>query len=208
MLPKIISGFTGEPETFFESEGLNENQVLFFDGEGAQIKELREWIAFALRVLGESGTYSIVIWNAGKLSNECQSILLKPLEEKKSKTKIFLLVKTETDLLPTIISRCELVVNKPLENESRFWGELLSLWKEGPGSILEYSEKMKTDDLGVFFTEVIYKIKNELKKSVNLKRLEILSLTLESYRAVEFSNVNKRLILENFLLKSWRSIKT
>lgn len=208
MLPKIIAGFIGEPGVFFESQELNENQVLFFDGEGAQVKELREWISFASRIIDENGTYSVVIWNAEKLSTECQSILLKPLEEKKAKVKFFLIVKSETDLLPTIVSRCEVEVNRRLDSESQYWSELVVLWRDGPGAILEYSEKMKIDNLANFFTEIIFRIKIELQKSVNEKRLNILNLALEAYKTSEFTNVNKRLNLENFLLKSWRCIKT
>lgn len=207
MLPKIVAGFTEEPEKFFEEKSLGENNVLFFDGEGAGVKELREWINFALRICEGNNNYSIVIWNAGKLSVECQAILLKPLEENKT-ISIYLMVKKETDMLPTILSRCALEKYETQEIKEKYWGEILKLWRSGPGLIIDYIAKFEVNEAESFMSETILKIKSELSKNVNQKRLTILDLALTTHMELEQTNVNKKIALENFLLSSWRIIKT
>ncbi len=208
MLPKILTSFTLSKDRFFEKESLNENYVLTIDGQETNLKEFREWIVFCQNVLDSDGLYSMVIWNAGKLSAECQGVLLKPLEEKKANTRIYLMVEKESDLLPTVISRCETIAGEVDDVKDVFWKDLLKVWRGGPGEALSYSEKFNFEDLESMLNVVIKKINFDLQNEVTGKRLLVLELALNTLGEVHETNVNRRMALDNFLICSWQAIKT
>lgn len=207
MLPKIVVRFKQERKTFFDLENLDENFVLEIDALETNLREFREWIVFCQNVLDDAGVYSMVIWNAGKLSAECQAVLLKPLEAKKALTRIYLVADKGSDLLPTIVSRCEVVGGDVLKSKEVYWPELVRKWKGGPGQILSYVEKFEVENLQSLLNEVVLKIKAELVKEVNVKRIKILEFALDTLRDVDKTNVNKRMAMESFMLRSWRVIK-
>lgn len=208
MLPKIVAGFSEERKFFLESRLLEENFVLAIDASETNLVEFREWIVFCQNVVDSEGKYSMVIWNADKLSVECQGVLLKPLEEKKPMTKIYLLVEKEASLLPTILSRCEIETFKSGSKKEIYWKDLVKGWKNSPGEILDYCERFEVEELGELLNEVIKKVKEELKNEVNKKRLKVVEIALETWQDIYQTNVNKRMALESFLLRSWRAIKT
>lgn len=208
MLPKVLIGFTRERKEFFESENLNENFALVIDALETNLSDFREWILFCQNVLDDTGLYFMVIWNAGELSPECQSVLLKPLEEKNPLSKMYLMVEKETDLLPTIISRCQVEHYKKNDQGEVFWTEIVKRWKLGAGHIVDYCEKFEVADTELLLNEVIIKIKIELQKQVNLKRIQIMNVALQILKDLHNTNVNKRLALESFMLRSWKIIKT
>lgn len=209
MLPKILVGnLSGSREKFFEKENLNENFVLAIDAAETNLQEFREWILFCQNVLDDEGVYSMVVWNAGKLSLESQSVLLKPLEEKKTKTRMYLLTEKEANLLPTILSRCEIELESAIEKKDEYWGEIVKTWRGGPGSILDYSEKFKTENLEILLSEIVLKVKKEMKNEVNKRRIHIIDLAFETLQAIYQTNVNRRMALESFLFRGWKVIKT
>lgn len=72
----------------------------------AQIRDLKD----SLSRSSYSGGYKVaIIDEANKMSAEAANALLKTLEEPKKKTVIFLIVKDEAELLPTILSRCQTI---------------------------------------------------------------------------------------------------
>ncbi len=208
MLPKILIGYSGDKDGFFQQENLSENFVLFIDGGETNLTDLREWVTFCQNVLDDEGIYSAVVWNAGRLSAECQSVLLKPLEEKKVMTRMYLLTEKEQDLLPTILSRCEIVAGTSLGRETTYWKDLLKVWKGGPGEILAFAEKFDFEKLEELLNEVVIKINFELQNEVTSKRLTILNIALNTLKDIHQTNVNNRMALENFLICSWKVIKT
>ena len=209
MLPKIFVGNNKDKNLFLESLGLNENYTLSIDASEATISDVREWVLFCNNVLDIAGLYSAVVWNAEKLSPESQAVLLKPLEEKKSATKFFLTVEKETDLLPTILSRCEVVILDKLVAGEVYWQELLKVWRLGPGEILAYAEKFELDKLEAMLLEVMNKIKYDLKNQVSLRRLKVMEVIFEIMGDLQSSaGINRKMALESFLLCSWRAIKT
>ncbi len=208
MLPKIISGFVGERSEFYVKQGLVENNVLAISGEGLKVDELREWLGFCRNVVDEQGQYSMLIEKADLLSAEAQNILLKPLEEKKPKTEMYLLAQNSSYLLPTILSRCELVTLRMQKQEALYWKDVLQMWKKGPAEIISFAEKFDVDKLQELLLEVLQKVKSEMYNEVNLKRVAIAKIALKTIGETSRSNVNKRMALENFLLSAWKVIKT
>ncbi len=206
MLPKVLMGFTGESEVFFERQNLSDNFALSIDAKETNLSEFREWINFCQNVLDETGLYFMVIWNAGALSPECQTVLLKPLEEKKPKTKMFLMVDKETDLLPTIISRCSVEVFYKITKTDIYWTEMVKRWREGAGAVIDFCEKFEVTNLEKLLNEVVLKIKLELQKQVNPKRVLIMNIALEILEDLHNTNVNKKMALESFMLRSLRVI--
>ncbi len=208
MLPKILVGNVEDHKEFFANEAINENFVLQIDGAVTNISELREWIVFCQNVLDKEGNYMVCIWNAGQLSAEAQSILLKPLEEKYEKTRFFLITERESDLLATIISRCEVIFLEVILKEEKYWKEVRLCWQKGPSQIIEFAEKFNFDELEGLFFEVANKLKRELALGVTLKRVKVLDKTLEMMRVMYKTNINKRMALESYLLSTWCLIKT
>lgn len=208
MLPKIVLAKGITKKDFYIQEFLNENDVLALDGSDTNVEDLREWVVFCQNVSDEVGTYSQVIWNADELSAECQSILLKPLEEKKSATRFYLLVDKETDLLPTIVSRCEVVKEERGKEVNKYWKDLIRLWRLGAGEMVSFGEKFNSDELESLLREVIEKVKKELVNGVNKKRLLILRISMAVLAEIKNTNVNKRMALESFLFRSLQAINS
>ncbi|OGD84019.1 hypothetical protein A2572_00625 [Candidatus Collierbacteria bacterium RIFOXYD1_FULL_40_9] len=208
MLPKIITDWQKSTDDFILEYGLKQSEVLVANGDGMAINDLREWLNFCGNLTSASERYVILIDNLDSLSLESQSILLKPLEEKNDKTEIYLLAKNENKILSTILSRCELMSAKRVETVARYWTEMVSLWKRGPGTIVDYCEKFPVDELNNFLVEVTTRLNLEISKGVTEKRIRIINRFLETMQELAVGNVNKRLALENLLFSTWRMIKT
>lgn len=208
MLPKIIVGWQGTLEDFAAANGISMNKIIQIDGALALISDLRDWLNFSLNLTRTDNSYVILIVNADSLSQDSQNILLKPLEEKSPEINFYLLANKENGLLPTIISRCEVSVIPKKNTDGYHWPNLVKLWRLGPADILEFCEKVKQEELESLFSEVILRLRSELRKNVNQKRLDILNLFLESRLELDNKGMNKRLMLEDLLLRSWRVIAT
>jgi len=102
------------PDTFWYSQILDE----------VSKKETREWID-AMREMIRRVSLSpmvskfkvAIIDDAQKLNSEAQNALLKTLEEPRSDTVIILIVPNEEALLPTIVSRAQVVRFGPLSGD-------------------------------------------------------------------------------------------
>lgn len=208
MLPKIVSGWQSDASEFMLTYGLAETRVLTINGEKLPIDDLRNWLNFCDNLTRSDNKYIILLENADSLSPESQSILLKPLEEKVTDVEMYLLVRNENKMLPTILSRCELLTTKKVATVAKYWDDLVSLWKGGPVAIINYCEKFPTDSLNDFFRETLVRLRLETRKGVTEKRIKIINTFVETAQEVAIGNVNKRMALENLLLKTWRMIKT
>lgn len=66
----------------------------------------------------EGGAKVLIVWNAQKLNTAASNKLLKFLEEPPEKTTILLLAPSTQDLLPTILSRTQLIKVPPIDEEA------------------------------------------------------------------------------------------
>jgi len=71
---------------------------------------------FALKSF-EGGTKVLIMWGADKMNASASNKLLKFLEEPPAKTLIILLAENDQDILPTILSRTQIVKVPPMEDE-------------------------------------------------------------------------------------------
>ncbi|MBU1256772.1 hypothetical protein KKA49_03740, partial [Patescibacteria group bacterium] len=73
---------------------------------GVKIAELRAWLK--INYLSVKTGELMVFWikGADNLSEQCQNVLLKPLEEARDEVLFVLVVRSEFGLLPTVVSRC------------------------------------------------------------------------------------------------------
>jgi len=145
----------------------------------------------------------IVILNACfGITAEAQNALLKVLEEPPVNTFIMLLSQSQDEFLPTIISRCKLIVlegsvKRDLENYEKI---LLSVSGKGTGERLKLAQDYSKDkETALQFLEgMIFAAENILKTRTEI--LEPTKLLQETYVEVKNTNANLRLSLEHLLL--------
>lgn len=91
----------------------SENKQLFISAE--EVEDLNN--RFALKSF-EGGTKILIIWRADKMNTPASNKLLKFLEEPPEKTVILLTAESTEDMLPTILSRTQIVqVNRPSDDD-------------------------------------------------------------------------------------------
>lgn len=208
MLPKIVVGWQKSLTDFADLHNLPQQKILTFDGASATIDELRDWLFFCGNLTSTDSQYIVLLQNADKLSLESQSILLKPLEEKKPDVFFFLLVSSESGLLSTVVSRCEVSLLGGDKRIDKYWSIFMSLMKSSPGEIVTFCETMKDADVEEFVTEMVSRMSLEIKNMVSQKRVLILKVLLDALVYLPHKGINKRLLLENLLFETWRVVKT
>lgn len=209
MLPKIIVAGVYEREALLSSLGLSSSTTMEYEGGEGKIDDLRHFINFGINVSAGSSNFSIVIWDAEKLSPECQTVLLKPLEDSAENMCLILVASNENGLLPTIVSRC-LVDNyfSIGKSESIYWKSILDCFAKGPAKCLGLADSLDKQEVEKSLKEVIVKLESGLSKEVNKNRLKVLKLAIDCLAKVRFTNVNFKLAFGNFLINSWRLVKT
>lgn len=157
----------------------------------AQIKQLIKHLS--TKPFGQTAK-SAVILNGNNISPDAQNSLLKTLEEPPGESIILIGVDSETKLLPTILSRCQILTYSQTSETSDFdLDQILNSSIEDRFLIVE-----KTDNKEEFLTNLVQSYRAKvLKGEGNSKFLEEL---LESQIWKE-SNVNLRTILEYLMLR-------
>ena len=188
--------------------GISPAQVMGFEGSDGKVDDLRHWINFGVNVVSSKPEICLFIWDADKLSPECQAILLKPLENTAEKVNICLTVANENGLLPTVLSRC-VVTNLVTEevDQRKYWKEVMACLTEGPAKALELAETLTKEETEAALEEVIEKLKIGLSSGVNRNRLKVLKLAIDCLAILRLTNVNAKLAFGNFLISSWKLVK-
>lgn len=83
-----------------------------FEAESSKIIEKLSYKPY------ESNYKIMIIWMAEKMNTYCANKLLKVIEEPPLNTIFLLVVENTTQMLPTILSRCQLIAVPPIENDS------------------------------------------------------------------------------------------
>lgn len=178
-----------------------------FEGGEAKIADFRPWLSKAINTARQRDL-TLVIWEADALSPECQAVLLKPMEELEENVKMFLVVRNENLLSPTILSRGVVAdFHSVRENNEVHWSEVRKCWSSGPSASIAYVDRIKKEEAVPLVEEVIQKLKTGLATEVNEKRLVVLGAALECLQELKQTNINYKLALDNFLIGSWRMIK-
>lgn len=208
MLPKIIVAGAYEREELLSSFDLTPSATMGYEGGSAKIDDLRHFINFGVNVSAGSSELSLVIWDADRLSPECQAVLLKPLEESLDNTRLFLIATNENGLLATIVSRCVVIHHQEngIEDNGQ-WKNVLLCFSRGPSKCLAFADELEKTETESTLEEIILKLKTGLSVEVNKNRLKILSLAIDCIAKLRFTNVNVKLAFGDFLISSWRLIK-
>ena len=143
----------------------------------------------------------LVIYDADRLTKEAQSALLKTLEEPSPNNHIFLICYDTNKLLSTIKSRCELIDLKDSNLDMDSTNFLNSSLFENFNYIKEIlsikDNKEKKGRVELLFRNIA----NESKSLGEDKRYKIEELIV-NYSIYFASEVNLRLVLENFIIKT------
>lgn len=208
MLPKIIVAGIYDRSVLLSELSLFGASTMEYEGKEAKVDDLRKFINFGLNVATSQSGISLLIWDADRLSHECQAVLLKPLESTAENISLYLVASNENGLLPTVLSRC-LVVNNTIKQVSsgKIWRGVLLCFEKGPAKCLALADELEREEMEAMLEEVITRLKNGLATEVNKNRLKILKLAIDCLSLVRFTNVNAKLAFGNFLISSWRLIK-
>ena len=164
----------------------------------------------------------VIIEDAQLLTTEAQNALLKVLEEPPDHTIIILATETREALLPTIISRCQVMhleeaAKKPSEKDLQSLQEFIdALPNLSIGERLKKAEQLAKDKEKAirWIEKVILVLREELLKQHSLgaklshprgdtgRHLGVMLRTFQSlHTLLKTTNVNPRFAIENTLLK-------
>ena len=198
-----------DEKKFLKREGLGEKGVwaLSVPEKGIKISELRTWLKRYYLSIKKDDLMVFWINGADCLSEQCQNVLLKPLEESKKEVLFVLVVENEFRLLPTIISRCDVknlvMTGTVLVNGEGYWEELVEAWKLGPGATIGLLDKWQKDNEFEILDSFINILAKGLRKLPSRKRVKILKLALELKKDSK-EMINGKLMLGRFLLEGGR----
>lgn len=147
-----------------------------------------------------------IILEAEKLTFEAQGALLKILEEPPGETILILTAADETNLLPTIVSRCQQIYLPPqtefvmekeeFEEMKRFTKELLAA---SAGKRIKLAEKIiNREEAIVFCQKQLLFWEKVLVQKPNAKVAKILRQIQKTLKYLS-ANVNPKLAIENLL---------
>lgn len=169
-----------------------------------QIEDIRK-LQKQIKLKPHSSSYKLFfIHNTDFLRKEAANALLKTLEEPVGSSIIVLSATSPDKLLPTIISRCQIVrLNSGAENQDKINSQVAKELKTIKN--MKIYEKfnyvkglIKKEDLNNWLENLIY----FFKKDINLEKNRIiLKKLLESQRLLTETNANKQLIMENLFLE-------
>ncbi|MGI5826150.1 MAG: hypothetical protein ACOX50_01925 [Patescibacteria group bacterium] len=165
----------------------------------------------------------VLIEGAEALTIEAQNALLKTLEEPPAKSQIILTLPDESLLLPTIVSRCQLItlnhqsqitltdkeekeIKETLENlmtadipERLLLGESLSAYK-GKSEAINWLDKLTWVSRKILLATHQNQSSNSSLKNLILKYLNLLKRVTQTKKMLQ-ANVNVKLALDNFLIE-------
>ena len=160
------------------------------------IRELKIWVATKPF---QADHKIVLIHHAHTMSLPAQNALLKTLEEPPPQVLIYLTCPNPSLLLPTIVSRCQIITTISPTAENTPPAELIDFATLSPGArIARVGEYAANRDSAISFCEQLQSACRSQLHAGNLAvPLGPVSRALKLLRA----NINPKLVLENLLLK-------
>lgn len=195
------NGFTG-----------NHPDLLYFDqGLKLGIAEARKIkVHFSLKPYSAKGR-AVVLEDATTLTAEAQNALLKTIEELPKEAVFILGASSDANLLPTILSRCEIIYLEAKNDDTLKYYKYHQDLEKLLGSTIEerfaYIEKLKNRDELLHF--LVYTFREMLQApKPRLGKLAATNFLKELLQAEEWAkqNVNIRAILEYLMLVMPREV--
>ncbi len=205
MLTKILIG----PQTQIKSQiksliPKDSSPPIILDGKKesikiSQIRKLQQQIS--LTTGGK--TQPVIIKQAQNLTLPAQQALLKTLEEPPQDHLIILTTPIANQLLPTVLSRGQLIyINDKKSNSSH--PDSLDLFKtiakNPPGKLVSLAEKLSKQKNNQSLIQALDTLRFHLKKQPNKSRSRAIQLVDQSLKDLD-NNVNSRLVIERLLFK-------
>lgn len=188
----------GETQKILKSAGIDGNHpdLLYFPGDSKlgieQVRKIKQHLS--IKPYSAKGRV-IVLEDASLLTVEAQNAILKTLEEPPPNAILILGATSESKLLPTILSRCEIVSiqSSKIKTGIEYAEDIEKLLKAGIEEKFEYVEKLK--DREGFLKSLIRYFHSKLPEYANF--------TKELLRSEQWTsqNVSARAILEYLMLK-------
>ena len=153
----------------------------------------------ALSLAPQHSSHTVgIIEDAHTLTTEAQNALLKLLEEPAPHALIFAETQSSDFLLPTIVSRCQLIhIVKPILIDTIVEKELLALVSASTGAKLTLIEGIARDrNLAKEWTQKAISAARSLDTIKFVKLIRLLQLAQEALEA----NVNPKLVLDTVFL--------
>lgn len=156
------------------------------------IREIKKWLS---KKNYQKKKRYVLVYQAQNLTIQAQNAFLKTLEEPPVNSSIILELNNSHQLLPTIISRCQVIrLNQTLKiNQTAIDQDLINVFKKDLGEqIIFAQEKGRGEREG--FLNWLEEQKQALRKKPNQENLKVLSFLDRAERMAE-ANVSPRLIL-------------
>ena len=143
----------------------------------------------------------VIIEDASLFTMETQNALLKTLEELPEKAIFIMGVNSEENLLPTVLSRCQMIYLPTSEVDEPVTSEVAELLDKNIEERFEYIEKLKDKEQFLHSLLVYFQRKLHAQKG-RPGSVEIVKFLKELLQAEEWMkhNVNQRAILEYLML--------
>lgn len=174
-----------------------------------EIRKIKQLLS--LRPMGETNRL-IIITDMDKATVEAQNALLKILEEPPKSTYLVLTARNPNNLLPTVVSRCQVISkgNREKHDENHTRNEekiLIEILTGSPGQRIIYvQEKIKTKEDGMQFLDktlgVLKQFLTSQTQGINLSKEEIALLITKVIAAKKYisGNINFKATLDVLLL--------
>jgi len=196
---KIISGLNIQKGSvdYFEIIPSKNKQSIGIDST----KKLKDWLT--VKPFNSPNKIAI-IRKADLLTTEAQNSILKQLEEPNPNTYIVLIVENPRSLLPTVLSRCELILDYRFSKEETFY-QFVNLSKKEQFLLLE---NILTDKDPLILKNNVNKLLHDILLELEIalfvtpfdKKLRAnIDLVEQTYIMIS-ANTSKRLALENLII--------
>lgn len=189
---------------------LNHPNVLLIDEEKLGVEVAQKIHEHLSLKPYQKGLQSVIVWNAQNFTPQAQNSLLKILEDPPAEVLIILGSAAAEALLPTIVSRCQ-VINLKSPSKKKNLAEISqtieNLTKLSKEECFVFIEKLKDpeeflEDLLIYYQEASFQLLNDKNHDlVQIKQVnKFLKILLEAQRWSK-QNVNLRAILEYLMLE-------
>lgn len=171
-----------------------------------KIKQVRQIKQFLIRKAWQQ-IKIVVIPEAEKITLPGQNALLKTLEEPPANSKLFLTTPEINLILPTIVSRCQVIqlINKIQENDEVNKVFFRSLKQDMGERLINIEAYASNRNQALeFISQVIKILENNLRLKTNslISQKKILAMLISAQKTYQYlkANVNVKLCLDNFVL--------
>lgn len=205
MLTKILVG----PQTQIKSKiksliPKNSAPPITLDGteESIKISQVRK-LQQQISLTTGGKTQPVIIKQAQNLTLPAQQALLKTLEEPPKDHLIILTTPTANQLLPTVLSRGQLIYTSNKKSSSSHPDSLdlfKTISKNPPGKLISLAEKLSKQKSNQSLNQALDTLRFHLKKQPTQSRGQAIQLVDQSLKDLD-NNINSRLVIEHLLFK-------